>query len=215
MTHLVFVHGWGFDSSLWDKVIDELPDFECEAVDFGFSGHPKLPNPNGAEPVIAIGHSLGFLWLLHERPVAWRALVSIGGMPRFTKAADYRFGVDGRILDATIARFEKEPAETLSDFIGYCGCARAVNGIDRARLGEALRWLKEWDARGKLAEDSSPLLALFADNDAIVPKELSEDIFGHRHNTKRAVRPDGGHALPLTEPRWCATAIREFVESLP
>jgi pimeloyl-[acyl-carrier protein] methyl ester esterase len=215
MTHLVFVHGWGFDSSLWDKIIDELPDFQCEAVDLGFSGHPKWPNPNGAEPAIAIGHSLGFLWLLHEQPFAWSALVSIGGMPRFTKAVDYRFGIDRRLLEATIARFDEEPAETLSEFLVYCGGGNPLSHIDPIKLREGLHWLRQWDARHHLADDSSPLLALYADNDAIVPKQLSDDIFGNRPNTKRANRPDGGHALPLTEPRWCAAAIREFVESLP
>lgn len=215
MTHLVFVHGWGFDSSLWDDVIAELPDFDCEVIDFGFSGRPKSPRANGMEPAIAIGHSLGFLWLLHEQPFAWRGLVSIGGMPRFTKAADYRFGIDQRLLEATIARFDEEPGETLSQFLIYCGGGSPASYIDPVRLRAGLGWLKEWDARRHLADESSPLLALYADNDAIVPKQLSDDVFGDRPNTKRVVRSDGGHALPLTEPGWCAAAIREFVENLP
>lgn len=214
--HLVFVHGWGFDAASWRAVQDELADFACETVDLGFFGCPATSRANGAEPVVAIGHSLGFLWLLHERPFAWRGLVSIAGMPRFTKAADYDRAVGERVLDAMIRRFAGSPDETLSDFIRRAGCTRADNGkrIDPARLGEALHWLKDWDARDALSSERSPVLALFAEDDEIVPKAMSEDIFACRRNTRLATRAHGGHALPMTEPRWCAAQIREFVQCL-
>lgn len=211
---LVFVHGWGFDSGVWGPIRDSLSDIESETVDLGFFGTPAAVTENRERPVIAVGHSLGFLWLLHERPFAWRALVSIGGMPRFAKAGDYGHGVGPRVIDAMIARFNAAPAETLAEFLRRSGCADApISGrIDRARLTEGLRWLKEWDERETLAADRAPVLALHAADDAIVPTELSKDAFAARPDTRVASRPDGGHALPLSEPRWCAAQIREFVE---
>lgn len=211
---LVFVHGWGFDASVWRDVRAGLPEFDCDSVDLGFFGKPRAAQPNG-EDVIAVGHSLGFLWLLHERPFPWRALVSVSGMPRFTKAPDYRFGVDARLLEATRTRFAQAPAETLADFLTRCG-ATGVNGsrADVTRLDEGLVWLKEWDARATLDAEAAPLLALYAEDDAIVPKDLSENIFGGRAKTARAVAADGGHALPVNRAGWCAARIREFARAL-
>lgn len=214
--HLVFVHGWGFDAASWDAVREELPDFECETIDLGFFGAPPRARANGAEPVVAVGHSLGFMWLLHEKPFAWRGLVSVAGMPRFTKTAGYDRAVGGRVLDAMIRRFADSPDAVLSDFIRRARGNGAMNGkrLDRCRLGEALQWLKDWDARDALSSEPSPMLALFAEDDEIVPKAMSEDIFATRSNTRLRSRPDGGHALPITEPRWCAAQIREFAQCL-
>jgi pimeloyl-[acyl-carrier protein] methyl ester esterase len=210
---LVFVHGWGFDSSLWESVREELRDLECETLDLGFYGRPAAARPNGR--TVAIGHSLGFLWLLHERPFPWRALVSISGMPRFTKAADYRCGVAARLLDSMIARFAGAPQATLDDFFARCGTtAAAPDGADCRRLAEALLWLKDWDARDSLAAERVPLLALYAADDEIVPKELSEDVFASRPETVLGASPGGGHALPLSRPKWVASHIREFVGRL-
>lgn len=211
---LVFVHGWGFDASLWRDLCAALPDFETETVDLGFFGHPRDVKPNG-EDVIAVGHSLGFLWLLHERPFDWRALISVAGIPRFTKAPDYRFGVDSRLLEATAARFAADPSETLGDFLARCGArGQGHNGVDRARLAEGLSWLKDWDARDVLKSETAPVLAVYSKDDAIVPKDLSEEIFARRPDTARAVAESGGHALPLNRPQWCAEHIRDFARGL-
>ena len=214
--HLVFVHGWGFDAGSWRDIQEELPDFDCETVDLGFYGRPAASRANGAAPVVAVGHSLGFLWLLHERPFPWRGLVSISGMPRFARSADYRCGVAPRVLDAMIGRLADDPTDSLAEFFEACGCAspRAIAGADQSRLAEGLRWLKEWDARDVLAQQQAPVLALYADDDAIVPKTMSESVFAARPNTRLCRRADGGHALPVTRARWCAGQIREFVGCL-
>lgn len=211
---LVFVHGWGFDRTLWQGLRDALPEFETDAADLGFFGRPRAAEANG-EAVIAVGHSLGLLWLLHERPFPWRALVSISGMPRFTKGPDYRFGTGARVLDAMIARFEKEPAATLEDFFGYCGLnvAPAPNA-DTERLYEGLLWLKSWDARDQLAAERVPVLALYSQDDAVVPEHLSADLFANRPGTSHAVTEAGGHVLPLTRMDWCAENIRAFARGL-
>lgn len=211
---LIFVHGWGFDASLWEGLSAALPDFESDTVDLGFFGQPREAVPDGEE-VIAVGHSLGFLWLLRQRPFSWRGLVSVSGIPRFTKAPDYRRGIDPRLLEATIARFAEAPAETLADFFTACGTTGGTwSDANTARLSEGLKWLKDWDARAALESEAAPVLALYAEDDAVVPKELSDDIFERRPETERAVASGGGHVLPLSRTEWCARHIRDFARRL-
>ena len=85
---LVLVHGWGFDSGVWDPLRALMGNTVTRVHDLGFFGHPAEALPESTAitgaPVVAVGHSLGFMWLLHHRPFAWDALVSVCGMPRFT-----------------------------------------------------------------------------------------------------------------------------------
>jgi pimeloyl-[acyl-carrier protein] methyl ester esterase len=213
---LVLVHGWGFDAEVWRPFRRALGGLATETVDLGFFGRPLTPALEGRGPVVAVGHSLGFLWLLREHPFAWRALVSIAGMPRFTRAKDFSHGVAPRLVARMAARFAVEPAATLAEFRARCGCANGarVRAMDVGRLGEGLRWLIEWDVRPALAGEAGPVLALAADDDAIVAPALSEEVFGNRPATVLHRAEGGGHALPLTRPDWCAAHVRAFVEGL-
>jgi pimeloyl-[acyl-carrier protein] methyl ester esterase len=213
---LVLVHGWGFDAEVWEPFRRALGGLATETVDLGFFGRPLRPALKGRGPVVAVGHSLGFLWLLSQRPFPWRALVSVAGMPRFTRAGDFSEGVAPRLVARMAARFAVEPAATLEDFRARCGCADGApaEGMDVGRLGEGLRWLAEWDARPALADEAAPVLALAAEDDAIVPPALSEAVFGGRSGTVLHRTGKGGHALPVTRPEWCAAHVRAFVEDL-
>ena len=75
---LVFVPGWGFDARFWGPVVSRLEgfddDLDCQVWDLGFRGHTDLGKlADGDGPTVAIGHSLGFAWLLANRPFAWSA----------------------------------------------------------------------------------------------------------------------------------------------
>ncbi|MEE9139450.1 MAG: alpha/beta fold hydrolase [Alphaproteobacteria bacterium] len=217
---LVLVHGWGFDAEAWRPLRRALGRLETEVVDLGFFGRPRVPNLDERGPIVAAGHSLGFLWLLRERPLRWRGLISIAGMPRFTRAPGYAQGVAPGVLRRMMARFTAEPAATWQDFLARCGCAGETNGapppgeMDVERLGLGLRWLAEWDMRPALEEETAPVLALAADDDAILPAALSEAVFAARPGTTFELAGDGGHALPLSRPEWCAARIRAFMDGL-
>jgi malonyl-CoA O-methyltransferase len=217
---LVLVHGWGFDVEAWRPLERALGGIETQAVDLGFFGRPRIPAFDQSKPLVAVGHSLGFLWLLRERPFPWRALVSIAGMPRFTRGPHYPHGVGPRVLRRMMARFACEPAATWRDFLARCGCPREAAGEGRSsemdvdRLGEGLRWLAEWDERRALARESTPLLALAAEDDAILPAALSEAVFAERPGTAFHRAEGGGHALVLSRPEWCAARIRSFLAAL-
>src|ERR1700678_1304116 len=100
---LLLIHGWGSDAGFWAPLQSVL-DCDALAWDLGFFGHPEqAPLPAG-RPVMAVGHSFGVLWLLHHRPAAWRALVSIHGFSCFTRRETFPVGVAARPLQRMISQ---------------------------------------------------------------------------------------------------------------
>ena len=220
---LVLVHGWGFDSGVWDPLRALMGNTVTRVHDLGFFGHPAEALPESTaitgEPVVAVGHSLGFMWLLHHRPFAWDALVSVCGIPRFTAAADYPHGVAPQLLERMAARMKREPRATVEDFRQRCGVGPVPQkngevGMDEARLGEGLDWLGQWDLRDSLAAETAPLLALGGKEDEIVPWALTEEIYSHRPGTALYCAPGGNHGLPQTQPEWCVERLHAFVTGL-
>ncbi|TWA84584.1 pimeloyl-[acyl-carrier protein] methyl ester esterase [Azospirillum brasilense] len=171
----VFVHGWGFGPAVWDAVRNALPDGESVAVDLGFYGPPSFPELPAGRPVVAVGHSFGGLWLLHERPFPWDGLVLVNGFSRFTEGDGFAPATPRRLLDRMIARFDAAPEAVTADFLRRCGVeAPPTAGLDAARLGEALWALRDWDARAAL---TGPALALAGAQDPIVPPAMTEQAF--------------------------------------
>jgi pimeloyl-[acyl-carrier protein] methyl ester esterase len=209
MTPLYLVHGWGFDASFWDPLRAEMPDVEFVVADLGFRADRRLPPPPPG--AIAVGHSLGALWLLRHR-FPWRAFVSINGFTRFSRTPGFLHGWPGKVLERMTAVLYDNPEQVHADFIRRCGLCRPPDGILNVEpLADGLRWLKDWDERPALPRDV-PLLALAGRLDAVVSPEMSLDCF-----PERDLRwcEDGGHLLPISHAPWCAERLRELMSRLP
>ncbi len=204
-TTIVLVHGWGYDSGIWDAVRARLPaTWNVVPIDFGYFG-AVLPAPTFAEPVIAVGHSLGALWWLTQSDIPWRRLLCINGFPRFTATAGYAPAVAPRVLARMQQQFAHDPATVLADFHARCGAkgAWAPSGTpDTARLAAGLDWLAQWDGRATLATRRADVVALAGSQDPIVPAAMSAIAFGAVENVTAP-----GHLLPLTHPDLCAQRI--------
>ena len=207
----VFVHGWGFAADLWEAVRAALPAGDGMAVDLGFFGPTVMPSLPSGRSIVAVGHSFGVLWLLHEKAFRWDGLVSISGFPRFAEGADYAPATPRRVLDRMITRFDTAPLTVLREFRGRCGCEAEAPDPDIDRLGEALRALRDWDARPAMG---APLLALAGRRDPIVPPAMTEQAFASRPGVALDWNEDGRHLLPLTAPEWCAERIAAFAARL-
>jgi pimeloyl-[acyl-carrier protein] methyl ester esterase len=207
---LLLVHGWGFDAAFWQPLRCALRDFDSVAWDLGFCGRPARPPLPAGRPVIAVGHSFGFLWLLHHRPVAWRALVSINGFPRFTRCPDFPVGVARRLLDRMLARLADEPRAVYDEFMARCGAT--VGGevaLDKAALAAGLAALTDWDGRPQGSTVAVDLV-LAGLNDPIAPPNLTEMAFAGRVVEWQS----GGHLLPRQAPDWCAGRLRRLGDAL-
>jgi pimeloyl-[acyl-carrier protein] methyl ester esterase len=205
--HFVLVHGWGFHAGLWTELVAHLEGAEITLLDLGFvAGGPKgeMDWPRDA---IAVGHSLGLLWLLARGEGRFRALVSMEGFDCFT------CHIPRSRLAALERGIEREPYATLEAFWRSCGAPGFAppQALVVPRLQEGLDWLMHWDARDVKEGLQCPVLALAARDDAIVPPAMSQSIWRER----LIWSPDGGHVLPLRHPQWCARHVLEFANSLP
>jgi len=208
---VLLVHGWGFDASFWAPMRACLDGIETIAWDLGYFGAPSYPPLPSCRPVVAVGHSLGLLWLLHKRPVAWRTLVSMNGFPRFAAGDDFSVGVPTRVLDRMIGRFAESPDKVYIDFMIRCGVAAPrTQGLDHQALAEGLKALRHWDGRSRMADLGPGGLALAGRNDPIVPADLTENGFDGM-----TIRwHDAGHLLPMQAPKWCADHVRGICDGL-
>jgi pimeloyl-[acyl-carrier protein] methyl ester esterase len=205
--HFVLVHGWGFHAGIWADFVAHLDGAEITLVDLGFgAGGPKGAT-DWPEDAIAIGHSLGLLWLLERGEGRFKALVSIQGFDCFCcHIAPSR-------VEALQRGLEREPAGTLQAFWRTCGASGFAlpDALNVERLAEGLDWLMGWDAQAKRARLACPMRALASRDDTIVPVSMTEAIW---QDTVINWSRDGGHVLPLRHPRWCARHVLDFAASL-
>src|SRR5262245_51297541 len=171
--HFVLVHGWGFHAGIWADFTNYLDSAEVTLVDLGFvAGGPKGATewPTDA---IAVGHSLGLLWLLKHGQGRFRGLVSIQGFDCFC------CHIALSRVQALKRGLEREPHGTLQAFWRSCGAAGfdEPEALNVARLDEGLDWLMHWDAREAKDGLTCPALALASRDDAIVPPAMSEAIW--------------------------------------
>src|SRR6476660_4024242 len=209
--HFVFVHGWGFNAAIWRDVLGFMRTSEVSLVDLGFIAGGPLSASAWPRESIAVGHSLGILWLLHrageEGSAPFRGLVSIQGFDRFcppiptSRVAGMRRGL------------RRDRGQTLEAFWRGSGTEPFArpSALNVERLDEGLGWLMDWNARDARAKLAYPILALAARDDAIVPASMSEVIWGE---DKIRWSQTGGHVLPLKHPEWCARHVHDFAHAL-
>ncbi|ODA68940.1 Alpha/beta hydrolase family protein [Methyloligella halotolerans] len=207
--HFVLVHGWGFHPGIFDALAERL-EGEVSRVDLGFvSGGPQdalKPSDDWPRDAIAIGHSLGVLWLLHERPQSFRALVSLQGFDAFAAHI-------GRAKVAAMRKaLERDPYGFMRMFWKGCGADPFVpeDALNVDRLGEGLDWLMTWDESEARATLDRPILPLASRDDVIVPQAISATVW------REAVEWSGdcGHLLPARYPAWCADRIMRLADEV-
>jgi pimeloyl-[acyl-carrier protein] methyl ester esterase len=206
--HFVLVHGWGFHAGIWVDVVGQLGDAEVTLVDLGFvTGGPE-GQEDWPEDAIAVGHSLGLLWLLKHGRGRFKGLVSIQGFDRFCpRVAPSR-------VTALKRGLARDPGGTMQAFWRSCGAPGFASPemLNVARLDEGLDWLMHWSAESAKADLQCPVLALGSRDDAIVPPAMTSAIW---QGAGVVWSPDGGHVLPLRHPDWCARNVLEFAHTLP
>ena len=208
MTVLLFMHGWGFDASIWSGVVQLLDGFDCRMADRGYFGAPVTVESDG--PCVVVGHSLGAMHWPAVLPEGCRGMVAVNGFDRFVEGGDFP-GVPRRPLDRMIARLPQAPAQVVTDFRTRCGAEAVAGTPELAPLLADLELLRDGDFRG--AAEGLPVLSLQGANDPLLPEAMGGAVFA-KAGVTRMTCENAGHLLPLEAPEWTAKAIAEFARAV-
>lgn len=206
-----FVHGWGFDRSIWRQLVMRLPFLEPSFADRGyFGGSGDEPPP---EPAVWITHSLGTMLVIGTASPQCRCLVAINGFDRFSAGEDPG-GIPKRVLDRMLARVEQNASAVVAEFRRNCGSDDAFPMTELSFLRQDLLVLRDADCRAEAATLTIPVLSLQGAQDPILCFDLKNRTLHSVPDVRHRVHPSAGHLLPLQDPDWCAEQITLFLEEV-
>lgn len=216
---ILLVHGWGFGPWMWNGMIHRLRaltsplDLQVVSLDLGFFGAPTPPQNGHFD--IAIGHSLGFLWLLENRLITSDRLVSINGFTRFSRAADFPSGWSSRVVQRMRKQLAVNPESMLAEFMNKSAVETEFRehtnwaAADIAKLDWGLEALINRDGREQWSQFEGPTRAIAGTLDEIVtPGQTRECFFASDVQWLKSK----SHCLPLIFPEICAALVRELIE---
>jgi pimeloyl-[acyl-carrier protein] methyl ester esterase len=147
---LVFLHGWGVNSGVWQPLIELLKgDFCITTIDLPGYGlnQQQLPSPYNLQNIantvaeclppecILIGWSLGGLVaqeIAATYPEKLKQLVLICSTPKFSKSVDW-FGIEPKVLHFFTQQLELDSAKTLERFLAIQAIG-SVNARQDAKI---------------------------------------------------------------------------------
>lgn len=206
---LLFVHGWGFDSTVWDSLAQSFPDRSF--LERGYFGAAMEPEISG--PFVAVTHSFGTMRFLCGPHPGCRGIVAINGFDRFCATGGFP-GVPLRVIERMIERFRDRPAAVLAGFRERCGAVAHFGQLDRDRLGADLLALRDGDCREQSARCGLPILSLQGARDPVLPPAMRDAVFAEAGDCERLTHETGGHLLPLEDADTCVRAISAFMKRL-
>jgi pimeloyl-[acyl-carrier protein] methyl ester esterase len=206
---IVFVHGWGEDSRIWDEMAEHFPEHNHHFIDLGFIGEVSESILKISDPAIFVTHSLGTLWVLNHIPSdKIAALAAINGFGCFTDFAS------NKTLENMAKSLQRNIFLQMVVFWKDCNFPQNMrytykHELNKEKLSQGLIWLRSWDKREKLQDlktQNVPILSLGGQEDLILPPELMRKHWnGLGYDV--VMRKKAGHSLPLEAPRWCVEQI--------
>lgn len=188
-------------------------DLHYVPLDFGFFGTPTPPENGHFD--LAIGHSLGFLWLLENRLITFDRLVSINGFTRFCRSQDFSTGWPIRIVQRMRKQLAVDAEPMLTEFMSKSGAEREFlhqvqwQASDVAKLDWGLEALINLDVREQWNQFEGPTRAIAGTLDEIVTASHTRECF---FGSDLQWLKSASHCLPLKFPEICAALVRELIE---
>jgi pimeloyl-[acyl-carrier protein] methyl ester esterase len=214
--NLVFLHGWGTDSSVWKKQISYFSNkYNIETPDI-FSN--SILNTQYS---ILIGWSYGGMRAIEMAAAGsgkYEALVLVGSSARFTD------GMNPVIIKKILRGLKRDYKRTMRDcyqtFFSESeeesgkGFIKGQTFPDKDVAIEILQRLLVMDIRKKLQKINIPTLIIHGDKDEVCPisggKFLNDGIAG----SSIAVIKDAGHTPFYTRPDEFNNILEEFLGTL-
>lgn len=202
-----YIHGWGLSPRFWDRFKVQWPNSKPSFTNLQFTDKPdRQLNISCPSTDYVIAHSLGGLWALKNNVYPRLGMVFINSFYKFAP-----FG-DRHILQAMQKALKQDPHQQMIRFLKQADCESQVRADiqwNTDQLLQGLDWLQKWGATVELTTLNCPILVLAGAQDRICALEKMEQ---HWQGHDIVVHPDGGHALPLSHPEWCAAQIKKWMD---
>lgn len=239
---VLFLHGLGWDNSLWWPFVERYLDrFDVICADSrGHGGSGKPPGPYSikmfADDMLALLDGLG---------VQRAAVVGLsqGGMTAQVMATRAPGRVAAMAAVATAGRTDPTAAANMEERIqaartaGTAAAARIAaksifseaflarspgyldafvtwrTGMDDAPLEAAMRALAGFDVLPDLPKLKIPVLVVAGANDRLIPPAASRAIAAAAPGAQYAEIPDSGHMIAVEQPAAFAAVLDPFLEA--
>jgi pimeloyl-[acyl-carrier protein] methyl ester esterase len=239
---LVLLHGWGLNLRVFDGLRAALgPEQRIVAIDLPGHGASPWTGQTSAQQWLAsigglvprgatlLGWSLGgqlALQLASQPSLAVRRLVLIATSARFVRADDWPHGMAAATLQQFAAQLERDPQQTVAEFLelqvrGSLDAAAVRANLQHALLQhgtarpEALRaalaLLEHNDLRPLARGINIPALVVTGQHDRVTPPQAGQALAQLLPHGQLLQIPRAGHAPFLSHLPQVSAALLEFL----
>jgi malonyl-CoA O-methyltransferase len=237
---IVLIHGWGIDSQIWQSLPGQLSEFaDVVTVDLpGFAESPGLNNYSQTaliswmvtvlpERCYLLGLSLGGMLscaFAAQYPQRVAGLITLSSNLNFVASDNYLSAMPADQYQGFIAAWEQSNSDCLKRFCGLqtqgdsqqrqlIRQLRTITGEVDAQSGAALlKLLGEIDNQSAIAELNCPTLAIFGQQDALVPVACTEQFAQFNDRVEIAIVEGAGHLPHLGSGEKILELISTFLQ---
>ncbi|PRD14128.1 pimeloyl-ACP methyl ester esterase BioH [Pantoea coffeiphila] len=240
--HLVLLHGWGLNASVWHCISDRLSAHFClHLVDLPGYGRSQgframsLDEmvasllPQAPEKAVWLGWSLGGLVasrLALQHPDRVEALITVASSPRFSAAEDWP-GIRPETLSGFQQQLSEDFQRTVERFLALQTLgtesarqdARALKSVvlDHPMpsvdvLNAGLEILRDVDLRTDLISLNLPLLRLYGKLDGLVPRKVAPLLDTLWPASSSIIMEKAAHAPFISHPEEFSQYIIDFTK---
>ncbi len=195
---LVFIHGSGYSSQVWQAQVEHFGD---NAFPIDLPGHGERPDTLPPEVSVSdyarVTHEIIFQELRLKAPII--AGNSLGGATALAMGLEYASELNGLILIGTGARLRVLPS-ILED----AKKASVVTYRDWAACNA-------FDVMARLHEIRLPTLIICGADDRLTPVKYSQYMRDHIQGSTLCIIPNAGHTVMRDQPERVNQAIDEWL----
>lgn len=215
-TEVIFHHGWGFDSTMWDGWVDAFAKdgAVCLSAERGYFGLPK-ENPqfsDDADFKIVVAHSLGLHFISESELEQCDALLILAGFLNFHPTEQLARKRSQRVIRAMKEKLTKDPAALINDFWANCYAPELtkvkflpVETMHINLLLEDLQVLDQNEIPASRFAKVPQVVSVASTTDHILHQSTADQMADISPNTTLIKVPDLSHAFPLTSALDCAS----------
>lgn len=213
---VIAFHGWGFDSSFWQPLQQNLDQISFLFADRGYflePSNPEFSKPNASYKVV-MAHSNGMHTCPDEILNQADHLFILGGFLRFYPSQRILRKKKKLMVRQWITQLVDQPENVLIEFYKYCfepedQQLRPAKEIDHDKLLNDLTVLDEDNYSLQRFFDVPNITILHGSSDQIISQDEAREMYHSlRFNSQYFEILNTGHSFPFTHPQKTADIIQ-------